>query len=567
MFNGVNKLSTTIYISQFGAKANSGIDATDAFRKALVECHKKPGCKLVFEPGRYDFYSSDQPPYDRRIASIEQFTDFTIDGRGSEMIIHGISNFIVTYQSTNVKITNMKVDFTDEMHSMGTVTAVEPTYFECTVHPGYDMKFITQLAAVMEYDPHTGTPLKHGSDENGLVSSVQPIGDRKLRCFTNWKTVMKVGNWVLLRQRAREGVVFYSHANKNLHLDKLTIYRAPGMNFIVTNSQNVKLTKLTVKPRKGASPYQSSGADGIHLSGNTGSMYIDQCHLEGMGDDGINLKTGLYLTIKKIIDPHTVLAQHSLKYADLPDVGDVMELMPQETLIKVGEAKIASAKLLDDGMHELHFEQPLPQQAAVGQVLGNVSRCCNATIKRVTVKNNRARGMLIQNHNTVVDNCVFENCTMGGVWVFNEVVYFNESIAPRNVVVKNCKFKNVGLIHPNDCVLGCWGWMPEWKSPTVPGMFNNITFDHNTIDGADNCAILSAGGNRVTITNNVIRNACISATMPRGAYAIEIDASKQVVLTGNTVIKQQQAKACKQSIHYGSHQQPDEVVSEHNRIK
>ncbi len=557
-------MPTTISIAQFGAKPNSGLDATESFRKAVAECKKHPNCRLVFEPGRYDFFSSSEPPFDRRVVSVEGYKDFTIDGRGSEMMIHGISNFIILYMSTNVTIKNMVIDFEEEMHSMATVTAVNADSFECTVHPSYDMKYITQLAAVMEYDPATKRPLKHGSDENGIGLRVQHLGGRQLRCFTKWKTVMKVGSWVLLRQRAREGVVFYSHGNTNMHLHNLTIYRAPGMNFIVSNSKDVKLTRLTVKPRKGASPYQSSGADGLHLSGNTGELLVDRCHLEGMGDDGVNLKTGLYLTIKEIIDSKTVLAQHNLKFADVPDPGDTMELLPQEDLIKIGAMKVADAKLLEDGMHRVSFETEMPSQTAVGQLLGNVSRCCKATIRRTTVKNNRARGMLIQNHDTVVEDCRFENCTMGGVWIFNEIYYFYESIAPRNVIVKNCKFKNIGLVHSNDCVLGCWAQMNGISTPKKPGVFNNIVFDHNSIDGTDNCGILIAGGANVTVTNNTITNCCVSPTVPRGSYAIEVDASSQVTLTGNTVVKQKQATGCKESLHHGQYQKIADLSSSKN---
>lgn len=555
----------TFTLSQFGAKPNSGLDATEPFRKAVAECKNHPNCKLVFEPGRYDFYSSSEPPYDRRVVSVEGYKDFTIDGHGAEMMIHGITNFIVLYQSTNVTVKNMLIDFEEEMHSMATVTAVNADSFECTVHPGYDIKYITQLAAVMEYDPATKKPLKHGSDENGIGLDIQHLEGRNLRCFTKWKTVMKVGSWVLLRQRAREGVVFYSHGNKNMSLDNITIYRAPGMNFIVSNSKGVKLTRLTVKPRPGASPYQSSGADGIHLSGNTGDLLIDRCHLEGMGDDGVNLKTGLYLTIKEIIDGKTVLAQHNLKYADLPDPGDVMELLPQEDLIKIGAMKVAEATNLEDGMHKIRFEINMPVQTAVGQLLGNVSRCCHATIRRTTVKNNRARGMLIQNHDTLVEDCKFENCTMGGVWVFNEIYYFYESIAPRNVTVKNCKFKNIGLIHPTDCVLGCWAQMNGISSPKKPGVFNNIVFDHNTIDGTDNCGILVAGGSNVTVTNNTVTNACVSPTVPRGVNAIEVDASSQVMLSGNSALKEKQAVGCKQILHLGEYQKATEVNSSGNK--
>jgi len=556
-------MNKMISINQFGAIPNSGNDATPAFVQAIKACWTQRNAQIVFKKGRYDFYPALSAPASP-IANLEGLTGLVIDGAGSEMILHGIMGFMGIGRCKDITIKNMTIDYTVPNHSMGTITAITPTSYDVQIHPGYTVAPDAKVTAAMEYDPATKRPLKHGADEYYNVSELQHIGPQQVRCLTKAPTIMKLHSWVNLRHHVYDGSVIVTNENTNLKLDNITLHNSPGMGFTIGKCHNGQFTRLTIKPRAAASPYQSTGADAIHLAGCTGDILVDRCHFESMGDDGVNLKTGLYLTIKEIIDKRTVMAQHNLKIPDQPDKDDVMELLSQDDLITMGSAKVTQAQLLEDGLFKLSFDTDLPQTAVVGNILGNVSRCCHATIRRVVVKNNRGRGLLIQNHDTLVEDCRFENCTMGGVWVFNEVVYFFESIAPRNVTVRRCFFKNVADIHANVCVLGCWAYLSGWRLPQKPGVFRNIVFDRNTIDGTDNSGILITGGTNVTAKNNTIINACKSPTVPSGVYALEVDASSQVTLSNNTVVKQKQATGCKESLHLGQYQQANELSSSGN---
>ncbi len=551
-------MSTTISVTQFGAAANSGNDATPAFVKAIEECRKHKYNRIVFPKGRYDFYPPEMPN-GYKVASFDNLTHVVVDGGGSEFMVHGILNFITIGNCTDIALQNMVIDYETPNHSMGTVVECRQDSFDVQIHPGYSVKQGIKVVAVMEYDPATKHPAKHGKDDYYNVSEVEVLSPALVRCRTKVPIMMKPGNWVMLRHHVYDGVVIYTNANKNLKLHNITVYQSPGMAFILSKCTNGLLTNLTVKPRPGASPYQSTGADGIHLGGCRGNIVIRDCYLEGMGDDAINLKTGLYLTIKQIIDKRTVIAQHNMKMRDDPDIGDVMEFMAQEDLITYGTAAVAKFSVAEDNLYTVTFTQDLPSSVKVSHVFGNVTRGCKATIRNITIKNNRARGMLIQNRNTTIENCSIEYSTTGGIWVFNEVVSFYESIAPHNVTVKNCRFKNVGISHPMDCVLGSYAIMPYWQSPPKPGVYKNIVLEGNTIDGCDNVGILVTGTQNAVIKNNTIKNACIMPTVERGVYAMEIDASSSVTVSGNRVELSEQGKSCKASLHTGKYQTLSEI--------
>ena len=541
-----------ITLSEFGVFANTGKDATPALRQAIAKCAATKATHLIIPKGKYDFYPATSP--NNCIAALHGVRDLTVDGEGSEFIIHAIVNLFDVLNCERLTIKNMVVDYEEMTHSMATITVVTPTYFEAMVHPEYPIARQTKVTAVMEYDPATKRPKKHGADEYYNVAELQHVGPQLVRCTLKNPTIMKVGSWVMLRHHVYDGVVISTHANKQLKLDNITLYNSPGMGFTIGRCHDGEFTRLTAIPRPSASPYQSLGADGIHLAGCSGNILIDQCRFEAMGDDGVNLKTGLYLTVKEKIDTRTVLAQHNLKMLDTPDIEDVMELMDPEDLITYASAKVISVDVLPDNMVKLGFEHTLPSKIEIGHIFGNVSKCCHAVIRRVKVMNNRARGMLIQNRDTLVEDCQFAHNTMGGVWVFNEVTYFFESIAPHNVTVRNCKFNNVGIYHPSDCVLGTYAMMPRWESPKKPGVFQNITIENNTIDGCDNCGLLITGTQDAVVKNNTIRNACIMPTVPRGAYAFEVEACSNVDISGNVCVKSEQSDNCLANFHEGQHQ-------------
>ena len=41
----------------------------------------------------------------------------------------------------------------------------------------------------------------------------------------------------------------------------------------------------------------SATADAAHFGGCKGTVSLEDCTFEGMGDDGVNVKSGLYLTV------------------------------------------------------------------------------------------------------------------------------------------------------------------------------------------------------------------------------------------------------------------------------
>jgi len=390
----------------------------------------------------------------------------------------------------------------------------------------------------MDYDPATKLPMRHGLDVYGGVVRTELTAPQTLRVHLARDIPVPVGHLVVLRHYVYGHNAIAFHRCADVTVEDVTVWSTPGMGLIGIVSENVTLNRFNVLIRPGTQRLMSATADATHFGGCKGTVTYNDCVFEGMGDDGANVKSGLYLTIQKRLDDHTVLGQHNLKMVDLPDAGDTMELIHTDTLLGYGSATVRSAALEpgEGNVHRVEFEQPLPEGLREGDVLGNASRTPRLRMTNCTVRRNRARGVLCQTRDALIEGCTFEDCTSAGVLVMTEVVYFFESIGTRDVTVRNCRFLNCNYGAASaEAALQAFAWLKDFAYPPQPGVHRNVVFEGNTITGTDEAGIFAAGVDGLTIRNNTIEQACRSAQRALGHDAVHIMSSSGVLLEGNTI--------------------------------
>jgi parallel beta-helix repeat protein len=275
------------------------------------------------------------------------------------------------------------------------------------------------------------------------------------------------------------------------------------------------------------------------------------------------MKTGLFLNIGQVVDERTVLARHNLNMASMPDPGDAMELMPQDTLLAYGTVKVQSAAMEPDGhTHRIVFEAPMPGEVKPGDMLANASKLPRARISHCTFQRNRARGMLIQIRDTVVEECTFKDITSAGVLIIAETVHFYESIPARHVVLRNNTFEhcNYGAAMARG-VISIEGITPGWKDAPLPGVFRDITIENNKIDRSDNAGIFVTGTDTAVIRGNEIRGVCDQPTQDRCAAAIHIESSRDIRIEGNRVEQTRQGAGCKTVLELSANNVADTVIA------
>jgi parallel beta-helix repeat protein len=227
-----------------------------------------------------------------------------------------------------------------------------------------------------------------------------------------------------------------------------------------------------------------------------------------------------------------------------------MEVSHHPDMVTYATALVESVEVLKDGVQKMCFKDPLPAELKIGDFLGNSTSVAKVRIKNCQVRNNRARGFLIQNRDVVVENCRFTGCTMGGVWVLTEVFHFCESITSRDVIVRNCTFDNCGYWQGSGVLAAFVHTGPDDYS-SVPGAHERIVFEGNTIRGTDNSGIFVNGADGVTLRNNTIEEACRDPRSKHGGAAIYLSGCRNVTLDRNTCEPAAQGPGCKKVFETG----------------
>lgn len=545
----------TVDITTFGAVANDGKDDIAAVKAAIQECAKGGPVTLVFPKGQYDFFPNTDPNVPGGKGDMFSFSHLdglTVDGRSSTLMLHGVTGVMGFGACKNVTVKDLTVDMDCAPFSQGIVQAVEGKHFDVKVDNSFPVRGGEPVGAFMDYDPKTGRYLRHGLDEYYSCESTELIGPQLLRVNLNHEARIKPGVGVLLRHQVYGNNVLNLYQCENVRVSGVTVYCIAGMGVTGSQCTNIDIDGLRVVPRPGSGRLMSATADGSHFGGTRGRLTMTNCEFDGMGDDAANIKSGLYLIIRQKLDDHTVLAQHNLKMVDAPDPGDTMEMAHQDDMLCYGTGVVESHETQQEGMQKIVFKNALPTELKVGDVIGNASRVAKVRISNCTVRNNRARGFLLQNRDVVVDGCRFQNVTSGGIWVLTETVYFYESIGSRNVTVRNCTFDNCNYGGPlAEGVLCAYAVIEGWKEPPKPGIHKHILFENNTIRQADNSAIYVSGTEDITIRNNTIEGACDMPTKEQCHSAIYVRSSSDVVVEGNTVLPEKQGSECREPFALG----------------
>lgn len=533
-----NTSEQSVSVTSFGAKPDDDGDDTQAFVSAVNEVQSGAARRLVIPPGRYHLTAGGNGQRPDILFPFSKVDGVTVDGTGAELLVSGVTGLFLFEACHGIEVKGLTIDWPRPPFSVGTVTAAEAFYFDVAVEPEYPVAGGEPVGAFMTYDPVTRLPAHAGLDVYNDVERTELMGPQKLRVHLKHKLSVPVGLLVVLRHQVYGCQTFTFNRCADVQVHDCTVYTTPGMGLVASICENVTLRHFNVLKRPGSRRPMSATADGAHFGGCKGTVSLEDCVFEGMGDDGANIKSGLYLIVRKRIDEHTVIAQHNLKMVDVPDSGDVLEASHVDNLLPYASFHVARAELEPGGdkFHRVTFEEPLPAGLREGDVLGNASRAPVLRMRRCTVRANRARGVLCQTRDAVIEDCIFKDCTSSAVMVLTEVVHFFESIGTRNVVVRrntveNCNY-GAAAAEGSLCAVA---YLKDFGYPPLPGVHKDVVFEDNRISGTDESGIFAAGVDGLILRNNVIEEACRLGARPFGGYPIRLLNCLHVRLEGNTV--------------------------------
>ena len=491
-----------------------GVSTYRAFKNALDACRLQHAAKLTIPTGHYVF---DDPNIlqDGAHIGLYNLSDLIIDGQGSEFVFHFPKVGFVAGGSNRIIIRNLIVDTDLPLASLGVVQKAGGST-NIRILDAYPVNSSTPVYAISPYDignmKWRATPGEVFDPVNVTLAAPQTFTSPSFNSLTD-------GEEVVVRHYGYQGHAFYLASGvSDFAFEDITIYGCPGMAFTGGDVlRGVRLSHCRIMQKPGTNRPVSATADGAHFTNTFGDILIEDCDFSGQGDDSVNIG-GLYLPVTQKVDARTVVLTR-VAAPGLVRQGSVLRFVKPGTLEEY--ARLNATQVAYDGSngnYTVTVDQDLPANLDINDLVINLTQSNHRfLVTRNYFHDHRARGILIQSQDGVVENNRVKNTTMQGIDIFADAAYFREGPGAENVIVRNNTFEGCGYGNYGTAAhtMGCVNITANVPQGLTSAPVNkNVLFDGNTVADTPGLAIFISSASGITISNNVIINSNTLGAFP-----------------------------------------------------
>ncbi len=498
---------------------------------ALTACRAAAPATLIIPKGVYKFNTG-------MYIQIMYLYDVLIDGQGSEFVFSGTGYFqIIGCQ--RVEIRNLYVDWDWEKKRIGDLFRVSKAgpnglYFDCTFFEIENADPSMIWETVNQFDPETLTPgVENGKEywKGSLgFNKVEKIGPNVLRIYPLSSLDFNVNDVYMVRHIKCLAHAFeVQTASSNITFREVVIYSAPGMGFGVYGDANhIQLLGCKIMLKPNTNRHLSTYADGFHVASSQGYIRLENCDFSYMGDDAVNLHDNVGIVIGKDNDVLSVRTAQTFKKGDSIEVrsSDLSTVQYTSVIISTEPGDLS-------GVINFTMKDAIPEIIAKNCVVINKRYTTgNYIIKNNYFHENRARGMLIQAPNGLIEGNKFYKNQGPAILITTDINYdhWQEGAGADNVVCRNNTIQN--------CDICNWGsaiqmiaHLPDGKGNC--SLFTNIVFDHNTLIDTTSESFYLQYGSNITVKNNIIKNPASKNKNLEDSGTITVDNSMNVLIANN----------------------------------
>lgn len=532
----------TVRVTDFGAKADQETDNAPAFAEALKYCRVHGIGKMVIPKGRYYFRSC---PGDAHLA-LDGMENFVLEGEESELLFETLESYLSVRNSKNILVKNLILDWNWEkapLASVGVVTKVasDGSFFECyfpeyedveadmkfsIVGPFHRTRYTPGCRGGIEFRPYRNEHVKKTGDADtdrkmqALVRELsdilkprqEKVGKGTLRFYTvNPEFTRKHfhrGDCFRFRHFEYTIVTIPILDSTDVTMENITLYSSPGNGFVGNgdvSGLHIKDCRVTVRP--GTARSISTVTDCLHICNSQGKFIIENCEFGYAGDDCINIHDNSSMGIVPV-DGHSLLAKGVRKEVVLYEQGYQVELRNPDLSPTGFASRLTSAAYYEeDETCLLTFEDELPPGLSPDTVLWNRRfETHNYIIRRCRFVNNRARGVLLQGSNGLLEDNVFENIQGAAIQIETGCESrWSEGHGVKNLILRGNVIRHCDLNAWQMAVLYMGVYLPDGR--TKESVFENILIEKNTFIDCPRQAMFLSSCRNVLVRDNVIINA------------------------------------------------------------
>lgn len=520
---------------------------------------------LVFENGTYTFlpdYATGKyleitnhgNGYKKIIFNFDKFRKVTLEGNQSVFIFHGQVMPFLFERCEQISVKEITIDWDVPFNFLGEVVAINEKEGWRDIRPlreGFSWRLrngklefpnidgfnYTKPGSTLAFDPKEKRPVHGAWDIESDPNYIEELPDGLLRFHEKLSHYPPVGSLLDSkgdREHDRYAPAFDFRSSSNIELNGIVIHYALGMGFLFERSKDIKILNSGIYLRDGTNRVVSTTADATHFCNCKGTILIENCRFENMLDDGTNVH-GTYVVVDQVIDAFTlrIKLMHFEQLGFLfAETGDELWFIRQPSPQRGTSAVVKAVKRINETYTEISFETNLPAGIRKGDILENKTWNPAFIMRGCTIRNHRARNIVLKTPlSTVIENNFFSSM-MSSVFLRGESFFWYESGAVNDVLIRNNTFDYCAYSGAEHAILTI--------SPRLGKTFDqsslfdrNIRFENNTIRTFDSRIVMADRVDGLKIKgNNIIKTNGPAPLYPKAAL-FEFKNCSKVTVTDN----------------------------------
>ena len=533
----------------------------------VLEQYADGNVVIEFEEGVYHFFpekafgkyicvSNNDNGYKRVVFNLENKKNVTVKGQNTEFMFHGSLVPFYIHNAVNISLSGLSFDYDYSFIFEGEVVANNPKEKSIDLKIDKEVKYqingtrfffqgydwTMPLGENIVFDKERKAPYyetsKYGQNNHKRELSAIDLGNRTVRFFGFTGDVPPVGSIYTDKgphglNRCYPGIIL--HSSSNIYLENINIYMSGAMALIGENSSDITMKSFNVKLREGSNRYISASADATHFVNCKGIINFENCHFENMLDDATNVH-GTYMMVDEVSDNYLSVqfGHYQQEGFNFAQKGDSLRLIDRDNLLPIHSFVVNDIKWVNENLGLIYSKTPFPQIEKVRVAVENLSNTAAVVMKNCTVRNNRARSILLSTPKPVLIENNYFGSMMAGILIAGDANKWCESGNVNDIVIRNNTFVNLGIGGDNpQSVLQI--------SPEIPanrreeGYYHGkIIFEGNTIRTFDSQVIYALSVSELIIKNNTFVQTNDYKPMFAGLSFFDFQHCQSVTVEGNT---------------------------------
>ena len=495
--------------------------------------------------------------------SIQGAKNLSIVAAGVKIICTKLNQAVEITDADQLTLSGLTIDYDPLPFTQGEVVAVrqDGRTLEVELDKGYPE--LTDRVRVSVWTPD-GTRVKPGTWTR-YTGRFEKLDGRRV-AYDQGKAYsdVEVGDRLVFSQQIVTPHAVIIRGAKNSTFRDVTVHASTTFGFLELDGDGNHFDGLRITPGpmpSGADRPRilSTLADGFHSKFARRGPLVENCRFERMGDDGIAINGDFMLVVAADVaaDPPTLTLAFKRRLG--LGIGDQVLGRDRQSGTVLGLSRVSSLREASDDVNEAlgqlvkqslpelreknvfekawEFELETPLDLQPGDLVSSPDRNGSGfVIRNNTIRDHRARGILVKASDGVIEDNTIEGSSMAGILICPEVDFWMEADFSQDVKIRDNVIRDVNLAAANPGLTYAGA-----ITVTAPGLHQtmghrDLEITGNEISGGAGPAIFVSCAQDVTVADNRFIGTHQYPGGHGGAYGIPADSEIHLAFVQNVAV-------------------------------